>query len=144
MSNMELRRLCWIFIVAVVLNYLWELAQMPLYAGMEAYTARVFWHCFVASLGDGVMVLLIVAGGWIVLRRSDWFLRPGVPGHSVMITVGLILAILVEWLGLHVLRRWEYSQRMPILPGFNVGLAPIGQMLFLPPLIFRLVRIYGF
>ena len=144
MSSLKLKRLRWIFIVAVVLNYLWELAQMPLYAGVEAYSARVFWHCFVASLGDGVMVLLIVAAGWIVLRRSDWFLRPGIPGYSVMITVGLILAVLVEWLGLHVLRRWEYLQRMPILPGLNVGLAPIVQMLLLPPLIFRLVKIFSF
>jgi hypothetical protein len=58
-----------VFIVAVFLNYLWELAQAPLYVGMEYYNAGVFWHCFVASLGDGIMVLLIVGAGWIMLKR---------------------------------------------------------------------------
>lgn len=54
-----------IFIVAVLLNYLWELAQAPLYVGLEDYNAGVLWHCFVASLGDGIMVLLIVAAGLV-------------------------------------------------------------------------------
>jgi hypothetical protein len=40
-----------VFIVAVAVNYLWELAQAPLYIGMEIYNSAVFWHCFVASLG---------------------------------------------------------------------------------------------
>lgn len=66
-----------VFIVAVLLNYLWELAQAPLYVGLEEYDTRVFWHCFVASWGDGIMVLLIVAAGWIALRKPDWFVRPG-------------------------------------------------------------------
>jgi hypothetical protein len=47
-----------VFIVAVLLNYLWELAQAPLYVGLDGYNTAVFWPCFVASLGDGIMVPL--------------------------------------------------------------------------------------
>jgi len=47
-----------IFVVAVGFNYLWELAQSPLYAGMEDFT-RMWWHCLLPSLGDGLLVLLI-------------------------------------------------------------------------------------
>lgn len=54
-----------IFVVAVLFNYPWELAQSPLYVGMESFSA-VWWHCFVSSLGDGVLVLLIFAAGWVV------------------------------------------------------------------------------
>ena len=57
-----------IFVVAVVGNYLWELAQAPLYRGMES-VRTVWWHCFVASLGDGLMVLGIVTSGGVILRR---------------------------------------------------------------------------
>jgi hypothetical protein len=128
-----------VFIVAVLVNYAWELAQAPFYVGMGDYTAGVFWHCFVASLGDGIMVLLIVVAGWIMLKRQDWFERPGIAGYFVMLSAGFLLALLVEWIGQHVLRRWEYSERMPLLPALRVGVAPIAQMLFLPPLIFRLV-----
>ena len=136
---MPTRKLIWVFIVAVLLNYLWELAQAPLYVGMEDYHAGALWHCFVASLGDGIMVLLIVAAGWIMLERRDWFERPDIAGYVLMLTVGFLLALLVEWIGLHVLRRWEYSERMPLVRGLRVGVAPIAQMLVLPPLIFRIV-----
>jgi hypothetical protein len=135
---LETRRLIWVFIVAVLLNYLWELAQAPLYVGLQNYNAGVFWHCFVASLGDGIMVLLIVAAGRIVLRQPEWFLRPGVRGYLVILTVGLLLAVLVEWIAVHVLNRWEYTENMPKLPALDIGLVPIAQMLVLPPLIFRI------
>ena len=140
---MPKKRLILVFIVAVMLNYLWELAQAPLYVGMEDYHAGLLWHCFVASLGDGVMMLLIVAAGWITLRRRDWFERPGIAGYVIMLTAGFLLALIVEWLGLHVLRRWEYSERMPLVPALHVGVSPIAQMLFLPPLIFRLASFFS-
>ena len=53
-----LKQVLLIFIVAVTLNYLWELAQAPLYVGLENWNS-VWWHCFVAALGDGILVLLI-------------------------------------------------------------------------------------
>ena len=143
MSKLETKRLIWAFIVAVLLNYLWELAQAPLYVGLESYSTGVLWHCFVASLGDGVMVLLIYLAGWIMLHRSDWFERPGVSGYVVMLSAGLVLALSVEWLGLRVLGRWRYTDRMPLLPGLGLGVVPIAQMLFLPPLIFRMVGRLG-
>ena len=64
MSKDDTKTLILVFIVAVLLNYLWELAQAPLYVGLGGYNTGMFWHCFVASLGDGIMVLLIVAAGW--------------------------------------------------------------------------------
>jgi hypothetical protein len=126
-----------------LLNYPWELAQAPLYMGMEDYNAGVFWHCFVASLGDGIMVLLIVAAGWITLRQPDWFVRPGISGYVVMIAAGLLLAVLVEWVAVHKLERWAYGERMPKVPGLGVGLVPIAQMLILPPMIFRIATFIG-
>ena len=137
----RMRALITVFIMAVLLNYLWELAQAPLYVGMEDYHAGVFRHCFVASLGDGIIVLLIVVAGWITLRRWDWFEQADVLGYVVMVTAGLVMAVLIEWLGVHVLKRWEYTGKMPTAPGLGIGLVPIAQMLFLPPLIFRIVAV---
>ena len=130
-----------VFLVAVLVNYAWELAQAPLYVGLEDYNAGVFRHCFVASLGDGIMVLLIVAAGAVVLRRRNWFLQPGVAGYGVMLTSGLLLAILVEWGAVYVLRRWEYTGMMPKLAVLEIGFAPLAQMLVLPPVIFRIVQL---
>ena len=141
---MPKRTLILIFIVAVLLNYLWELAQAPLYVGMEDYNAGVLWHCFVASLGDGIMVLLIVTAGWITLKRIDWFERPGIAGYVVMLIAGLNIAVLVEWVAVHILGRWEYSDKMPMVPMLGIGLVPIAQMLILPLLIFRIVATWSY
>jgi hypothetical protein len=140
---MSYRTLVSVFVVAVLLNYLWELAHAPLYVGMENYNIGVLWHCFVASLGDGVMVLLIVAVGWVMLHQPDWFKQPGILGYVVMVTAGLVMAVLVEWVGAHVLKRWEYTDKIPLVPGIGIGVVPIAQMLFLPPLIFRIVTVFG-
>jgi hypothetical protein len=61
-----------IFVVAVAFNYVWEVAQSPLYQGMSDFS-RMLWHCLAPSLGDGLLVLLIFFLGWAVLRRRDWF-----------------------------------------------------------------------
>jgi hypothetical protein len=129
------RALALIFAVAVMVNYIWVLAQAPFYVGLE-YSPAMFWHCFVASLGDGVMVLLIVSAGWLTSKGSDWFVRPGLVGYIVMTLSGFFLAVLVEWVAVHILNRWQYAEDMPRLPSIDIGLTPIAQMLILPPLIF--------
>jgi hypothetical protein len=136
-----MQSLIWQFAVAVPLNYVWELAQVPFYAGLERYNAAVFWHCFKASLGDGVMVLLIASVGWISFQRWDWFQRPGGAGYVVMLTAGLVLAVVVEWVAVFILARWEYTDKMSTVPTLGIGLVPIAQMLILPPLIFRTVAL---
>ena len=138
---MPVYKLITVFIVAVLLNYLWELGQARLYLGMEEYNVGVFWHCFVASLGDGIMVLLIMAAGWIILQKPVWFVRPGIPGYLVMITSGLVLAVVVELVAVHGLGRWVYAEKMPMIPGLGIGVVPIVQMLILPPLIFRIATV---
>lgn len=129
------RNLVAIFVVAVLFNYLWELAQAPLYEGMQRLRI-VWWHCFVASLGDGLLVLLIFAAGWMVLHRQDWFVSPGVRGYAVMLATGLVMSVSIEWIAVYIVGRWAYTERMPLVPGLGVGLLPILQMLVLPPLIF--------
>jgi hypothetical protein len=130
-----------IFVVATVFNYAWELAQSPLYRGMGSLD-QVWWHCFLASLGDGLLVLLIFAAGWMALHRRDWLVRPGVHGYAVMLATGLVISVSIEWIAVHVVGRWAYTERMPLVPGLNVGILPIAQMLILPPLIFRVTSVW--
>jgi hypothetical protein len=127
-----------IFLVAVVVNYAWELAQTPLYSGVHFPGA--LWHCFVASLGDGLLVVSIYAAVAVAARRLDWYMRPAAQTYLAMATVGLAVSVAVEWWGLHIARRWQYSELMPILPGAEVGLAPVLQMVLLPPAVFAAVR----
>jgi hypothetical protein len=126
-----------IFTVAVAANYLWEMGQMFYYAGMDSPGAA--WNCLLASLGDGLLVLLIFASGWIVLRRRSWYERPGVGGYLLMLIAGFVIGITVESVAVRVSGTWKYTSGMPLLPGTEMGLLPVAQMLMLPPVIFRLV-----
>ena len=141
MTSKTMRSLIWVFLVAVMLNYLWELAQAPLYIGLKSYNAAVFWHCFVAGLGDGLMVMIIFAAGWTTTHKWDWFEHPGVAGYLLMLSAALILAASVEWVAVNILERWAYTAKMPTLPVVKIGLVPLAQMLVLPPLIFRTVAL---
>jgi hypothetical protein len=130
-----------IFVVAVAVNFLWELAQASLFSGRESW-GNIWWHCFVASLGDGVILWLIYTIGWLVFKQPAWFINPGVSGYLVMLMSGFILAITIEWGAVHMLQRWEYGAGMPIVPVLNIGLVPLLQMLVLPPLIFYIVGLW--
>jgi len=59
-----------------------------------------------------------------------------------MVTMGLVIGVAVEWIAVHVLGRWMYTARMPLVPGLAIGVVPVVQMLVLPPLIFRLVALW--
>lgn len=55
--------------------------------------------------------------------------------------MGFVIAVSVEWVAVHGAQRWTYTDRMPLLPGLEVGGVPVLQMLLLPPLIFRVVAV---
>ncbi len=127
-----------LFAMAAAINYAWELAQTPLYAGV-AFPGAI-WHCFVASLGDGLLVLFIFAVVAAVLCSFDWYMRPTMRSHVATAAAGLAVGFAVEWWGLHIARRWQYSDLMPLIPGTGIGVAPVLQMLLLPPAIFWVMR----
>ena len=125
-----------LFVVSVPLNFVWELAQMPLYVD-NVNLLDFAQHCIIPSLGDGVILLIIFGVGCWVLRRADWFVRPSAPAYALMLVSGLIIAILIEWVAVYRMGRWSYTTRMPVLPLLGVGLSPVLQMLLLPPVIFK-------
>ena len=134
------RRLTMLFVVAVLVNYPWERLQSPLYVHSDGDSIP-WWLCLAASLVDGLFVVVIFGVGWMALGHRTWFEQPGIEGYLVMLISGVAISVGVEWTTVHVLRWWTYSARMPLLPIANIGLAPMIQMLVLPPLIFRGVAV---
>ena len=133
-----MRRLLAVYALSVVLNYVWELAQTPLYS--EVGFPAAFVHCFVAALGDGLLVLLILIAVAGTASSLDWYMRPTLSNYVAMAAAGLVVGIAVEWWGLHIVERWQYSELMPLLPWIEIGISPLVQMLALPPVIFALIR----
>ena len=131
-----------LFVVAVLANYMWELLQSPFYAGMQI-NARTLGHCFLASLGDGVLVLFIYLLDWLTFRRREPSSPPARWRLAAMLATGFVVGAMVEWIGVYGLHRWSYDDAMPMLPVLRIGLMPILQMTILPPLIFFLVENWG-
>ena len=44
--------------------------------------------------------------------------------------------LILGWVALHILNRWQYTEAMPKLPVLNVGLVSVLQMMVLPALVF--------
>src|SRR5439155_13754586 len=96
-------------------------------------------HCFVASLGDRILVWVIYACGCAVFRRADWFERPRPAQYALMLTIGGLIGVVVESVTVHVAHRWAYANAMPLIQALDIGVVPVLQMVVLPPLVFRML-----
>lgn len=125
--------------ITLLLNLPWEFAQMPFYRCAETLSRReAAAFCAIATAGDA---LLTVAAHHAVARASGsrhWVLDPSARQAAAFIGTGLALTVVFEWLATDVLERWQYADRMPRLPIFRTGLAPVLQWTLLPPLILAL------
>ncbi len=142
MYRSELLFMARLFAVAAAVNFVWEMAQMPLYKDMpfEEFSSWVF--CFRASLGDGIIVLVIWLIGYAIFHKPRWFRTPKPARILVLLLSGAAIAITVE---IHAIAtgRWDYSALMPLLPIVGIGLSPFIQLLILPILSMRLADRQG-
>lgn len=131
-----------LFLVALPLNLVWEVAQITAYDFPETSLMTGVIGCFVPSLGDGLMTLIIYWTGWLLFREPRWILNPGAKGYLLMVGVGLILAVLVEWNALYRTGSWAYNERMITIPFLGVGLLPLLQMMILPTATILLLPLF--
>ena len=119
-----------IFLLAFILNVLWENLHSFLYSNYMGGEITEF-ILIRASLFDALLIAIISLPFIFFdkLKNKSW----------LIIIIGLIIAILNEWYGLGT-GRWMYNSFMPILPIINVGLTPALQLGILGYVSFRLVE----
>ena len=129
-----------IAVIAFSFNFIWELAQGPLYEGFE-YDWQHISFCALASVADMLMVLILLFGFGLVYKNVFWTRSMGINKIFPLIFIGSAGAILGEiW---HTSRGdWVYAEAMPIVPWVNVGLSPLLQFAVLPYLIFVIGKNY--
>lgn len=125
-------RLAVIFLVAVCLNFVWEM-----FAGL-AYGRMHWMECLVASGMDGIMTLLIVAAGAGLTKNWNWTDNPKLRGYIFVAVLGFTMAYVTEIVAVHWLEYWSYKSSMPII--FGVGLLPLIQMILLPLVSFAIAK----
>lgn len=121
-----------VFVVAIALNFVWEMFQGVLYEPMGTFWQATL-RCFVASVGDGLLTLVVVGVGVIAFSSSEWFVHGRPRRYVFAAAVGLVVAVVVEYWGLAT-GRWVYGARMPRVPGTELGLVPLVQLVLVTPM----------
>ncbi len=123
-----MKRIFSLFIIALVLNMVWENLHSFLY---ESYRGGSITEFILvrASLFDALIIVIILVPFLYVsfLRKRTW----------LIVVIGTIVAIMNEWYGLST-GRWLYSPYMPIVPMLEVGLTPMLQLGLLGYLSFQI------
>lgn len=119
-----------VMIVAYVLNFSWEIIQMPLYKN-SSYNIEHIAFCALASVADAIMVLLIYFGFAVIYKNPLWVQNLTLPRILILMLVGGFGAVAAEIR--HVSSgTWAYDTSMPIIPVVDVGLSPVLQFMLLP------------
>ncbi len=130
-----------IAIFAFLLNFVWELLQMPLFAGFADFPYyQTVLHCTKATFGDVVISLVAFAGACLITRSRMWIISMDKFGVVAFLTIGLVITIVFEILATGPLNRWEYGELMPMVPVIGVGASPVAQWVILPLLQIWFVR----
>lgn len=118
------------------MNFAWEMGQSVLFAPMGNVWQGT-WRCLRASLGDGVVVVLLFAGGWLVFGRRLWIVQSGGAGYVFVVILGVLIAAVLEAVAIYE-GRWAYRPEMPTVPGLGIGLIPLLQMAVVPVIALRI------
>ena len=128
-------------VFALLLNYPWELLQVPFFLGMAGaphWDAILF--CSRAALGDAAIALVAFTLVAVPARSRRWILRPTPPRILGFVATGLLITLAFEWIATDVLDRWQYAPAMPRLPVVGTGVLPFIQWILLPPLVLWFAR----
>jgi hypothetical protein len=129
-----MKNIIFIFILIFILNFIWEISQAFLYAPHYVGIAGLVAVHLRASLGDIFLVFLILMLDIFIFSKIFMEEKVKWIRITLMMLSGFVLAVVIEKYALAT-GRWSYNPLMPIIPGLNVGLTPILQMMLIPPVV---------
>ena len=123
--------------IAFILHLVWEYLQCGpffVHGALKSSNAAMV----MATLGDVAMTALAYVAVSALTRNPYWPLSSWGILHWIALEICAVgFALAIEWMGL-AMDRWSYSDLAPMLPGINVSLLPILQLVVLFPLTFAL------
>jgi hypothetical protein len=129
--------LLWILASGFVTNLIWENAQAPLYEGYKGF-GQHFIFCFVASIVDGVIIVVFYLIVSVIRRNRSWLFSIRIGDIIILVILGILTAIAFEKWALSN-GTWSYDERMPMILG--LGLMPLLQLSILSIISIYLVKV---
>ena len=125
--------------LALFLNFLWEIAQLPLYTLWDdpdrMRIAAYVFHCLLGDVFIAVSIYLLTI---IVFRDLAWPVRRPWTAGAFMLAARLGFTVFSEWVNVYRLGAWAYKPAMPLVAG--IGLTPLLQWVVVPTLMLFIAR----
>ena len=124
------KKLVFIFLLAFVLNLVWENLHAVLYylpSGGPITQGMLFRATLIDAIFITLLSLPFIFLAWF--SRRVWLVIP----------VGIFVAITIEFRALFS-NRWAYTEAMPIIPFLDIGVTPTIQLGSLAYLIYQIVH----
>jgi hypothetical protein len=125
------------FVLAWVLNFLWELAQKPLYVVGSFPPFPLGW--LRAATWDAGYILVLYLLLAVLHGDFYWLRRKNVWDLVFIFFSGFTAAAVVERQAL-ALGKWFYADTMPLIPFLGVGLTPFIQLPLMSFAVYWLMR----
>lgn len=138
MQGMATRLIEWV-VLAVALNSIWELAQLPLYGlWNDPDSGRILAYLVHCILGDVSIAAVLFFLTSMILRSLDWMTTQPWRGGVLAVSLGVAYTVFSEWYNVYEVRSWSYAPQMPLIAG--IGLTPLLQWLVVPALMIVVIR----
>lgn len=123
--------------VSFIFQLVWEFSICQFFYRTDNNTNSLMWS---ATFGDVMMTVVLYALLIHVNKDFHWLERHWERhDYMIMILYGLFLSFYFEINALKT-GRWNYTELMPVVPGTNVGVMPVIQLILLFPLTFFMAR----
>lgn len=129
-----------VYVLSFGLNLIWEMVQMPLFRGVD-WSPASWGMCTAASLGDAVFSAATYAVLALRHRNTMWVCARDGRDVLLVIAAGVLTSTMGESMG-RSLGWWSYSPLMPLMPGLEIGAAPLVQLAILTLLSFEILRAF--
>lgn len=126
--------------VALPLELLWEIAQAPLYSIWQRGWGEIVYDLLHCSAGDLLILLVTFELVALIEGNRRWYVRRSILAATAFTLFGAGYTVFSEIYNVQIKAAWSYGPSMPLVPGTDIGLAPLLQWLLLPPLIVWLLR----
>lgn len=127
-------------VIAFAINLIWEAGHVRFYTLWDAadriQIITSVTHC---SLGDVLIAIGVYFFAALVLQSTDWPLTEPLAGSAIAVISAAAFTLLSEWYNVHMAGNWGYAESMPLF--FDIGVTPLMQWIFLPPLLIHLYRL---
>ena len=124
--------------LAVVLNLVWEIGQLPLYTIYRADPETITYAVIHCTIGDMLIALASYGIAVVATRSGRWPIERPMSGVAIAVSAGLLYTVFSEWLNVSVRGSWEYASAMPTV--YGIGLSPVLQWLIVPITMLFIMR----